>query len=308
MKKSELIVAFARSQVGEPYDLGDHGPDKWDCSGLTMEAVELIGLKWPHSSHRQYYMPELVEKGKRANLVRGRTCFLFNYGTRTNGQKGYVHVGIYDGVRDTVIQAGGYNDRGTIDSQGYGGKGVHEDPVSGHRFKPLDHFSDWGALRGADDEIPHDVVKNGSSGAAVAVLQLLLRANGATLEVDGKFGPITDSALKAFQSEHGLEANGICGPETWARVDSIEYPSNVSPDTSEAVTGDSTTKYSTLRRGSSGELVKTLQNLLNQNGATLEVDGKFGPLTDAAVRAYQKANGLTVDGITGPITWGELTK
>jgi hypothetical protein len=63
----------------------------------------------------------------------------------------------------------------------------------------------------------------------------------------------------------------------------------------------------TLRLGGKGEEVKMLQNLLNQHGAGLNVDGKFGPLTKKAVEKYQTDNGLTVDGIVGKQTWGELT-
>lgn len=56
------------------------------------------------------------------------------------------------------------------------------------------------------------------------------------------------------------------------------------------------------------ETVKQLQKLLNQNGASLQTDGIFGPKTDAAVRNYQSAQGLQVDGIVGPKTWGALLK
>ena len=57
----------------------------------------------------------------------------------------------------------------------------------------------------------------------------------------------------------------------------------------------------TLRRGASGELVKEVQAKV---GAT--VDGDFGPKTEAAVRAFQRARGLVPDGIVGPKTWAAL--
>lgn len=57
----------------------------------------------------------------------------------------------------------------------------------------------------------------------------------------------------------------------------------------------------TLRRGSSGEEVKILQQRLG-----VPADGKFGPQTEAAVRAFQARNGLVADGVVGPKTWGAL--
>lgn len=57
----------------------------------------------------------------------------------------------------------------------------------------------------------------------------------------------------------------------------------------------------TLRKGSRGQDVKTLQQKLH-----LIADGIFGPLTDEAVREFQKKNGLVVDGIVGPKTWAAL--
>lgn len=57
----------------------------------------------------------------------------------------------------------------------------------------------------------------------------------------------------------------------------------------------------TLRKGSRGSEVATLQRMLN-----LIADGIFGPLTDEAVREFQKSHSLVVDGIVGPKTWAAL--
>ena len=67
-----------------------------------------------------------------------------------------------------------------------------------------------------------------------------------------------------------------------------------------------TISNSTLKYGSSGGEVKKLQQELNKQGYKLEVDGQFGSKTQAAVRDYQKRNGLSVDGIVGKNTWGKL--
>jgi peptidoglycan hydrolase-like protein with peptidoglycan-binding domain len=59
-------------------------------------------------------------------------------------------------------------------------------------------------------------------------------------------------------------------------------------------------------QGDQGHPVPTLQYLLRARGHTVTVDGIFGPLTDAAVRAFQASRGLAVDGIVGPNTWTAL--
>lgn len=61
-----------------------------------------------------------------------------------------------------------------------------------------------------------------------------------------------------------------------------------------------------IKKGSKGDAVKKLQEMLNDKGYKLSVDSDFGPATDAAVRAYQKANHLEVDGEVGEKTWGSL--
>lgn len=57
----------------------------------------------------------------------------------------------------------------------------------------------------------------------------------------------------------------------------------------------------TLRRGATGDLVKRIQAKLD-----VEQVGNFGPKTEAAVRAFQRAHGLVPDGIVGPKTWAAL--
>src|SRR4051812_14747879 len=87
------------------------------------------------------------------------------------------------------------------------------------------------------------------------------------------------------------------------------------------VSGTSVPMVPTLRIGDSGPGVEAAQLLLRQNGADMgendngsndnehgdnKVDGYFGGQTDGAVRSFQRSNGLTVDGIIGPETWGAL--
>lgn len=64
----------------------------------------------------------------------------------------------------------------------------------------------------------------------------------------------------------------------------------------------------TIRSGSRGDAVRTLQNKLNAAGYNCgAIDGIFGTNTHNAVCKYQRANGLTVDGIVGSATWGKLS-
>ena len=66
--------------------------------------------------------------------------------------------------------------------------------------------------------------------------------------------------------------------------------------------------YSTVRYGSKGQDVKTLQTMLNTvDNAKLTVDGDFGKSTLTAVKTFQKSNGLTADGVVGPATWNVLS-
>lgn len=66
------------------------------------------------------------------------------------------------------------------------------------------------------------------------------------------------------------------------------------------------TDHPTLKKGSKGPYVKELQGILNQKGASLDVDGSFGSKTLEAVKAYQGAHSLKIDGVVGALTWNSL--
>ena len=66
--------------------------------------------------------------------------------------------------------------------------------------------------------------------------------------------------------------------------------------------------HPTLRKGDRGPDVVYLQTLLSDVGTPVNGDGVFGPATYAAVRVFQAAYGLTVDGVVGPKTWEALEK
>lgn len=62
-----------------------------------------------------------------------------------------------------------------------------------------------------------------------------------------------------------------------------------------------------LRKGSSGDAVRELQQLLNTNGYALDADGRFGAKTEAAVKDFQIVRGLAADGVCGAATWDALS-
>jgi zinc D-Ala-D-Ala carboxypeptidase len=133
-------------------------------------------------------------------------------------------------------------------------------------------------------------IRKGSQNRAVVALQFLLRARGQTVVTDGLFGSGTENAVKNFQKEKGMEADGVVGPATWGKLAAL------------------------LGRGktSSGQpiynppnMVRAVQYLLKlKPGAGNE--GIFGATTEQYVKDFQKRNGLTADGLVGGYTWAAL--
>lgn len=112
--------------------------------------------------------------------------------------------------------------------------------------------------------------------------------------VDGIAGPKTYNAVIAFQKANGLTADGMVGPASLAKLSNSGYNDSAQP---------------VLQKGSKGSAVVTLQQKLIAKGyscGSAGADGDFGSGTYNAVIAFQRANGLAVDGIVGPATWAAL--
>ena len=87
----------------------------------------------------------------------------------------------------------------------------------------------------------------------------------------------------------------------------ISRATTSSSSTTSRITLSAGTNNGLLQQGANGASVTALQRALAQAGFNPGgVDGDFGPKTKAAVMAFQRANGLTVDGVAGPKTFGAL--
>ncbi|HZJ57724.1 MAG TPA: peptidoglycan-binding protein [Clostridia bacterium] len=180
-------------------------------------------------------------------------------------------------------------------------KGISQDGVVGTTTRKY-LFTTGTSESGGAANASNPVLRKGSRGAAVTRLQELLKAKGyyKNGSIDGSFGGITYSAVIAFQKGSGLQVDGVAGPMTWAAL--------LSEGSSPKGSGSSgITSTGALKRGSKGGAVTDLQKVLKDLGyLSGKVDGSFGPQTERDVKAFQKANGLVVDGKAGPKTMARL--
>ncbi|WP_263622832.1 peptidoglycan-binding protein [Guptibacillus algicola] len=143
---------------------------------------------------------------------------------------------------------------------------------------------------------------NGMKHSDVTELQNLLDSKGYFNyhTATGYFGSITESGVRSFQRSAGITVDGVVGPQTVKALNGASV---------QATSQSTSSNYSgTVRYGDRGQQVSNLQSQLKNKGFyNYSVDGVFGPVTRNAVMDFQSSNGLTVDGIAGPQTFGALS-
>ena len=277
-----------------------------DCSGLIKRGRSELGGPYRDVSAQGTY-DQCETRGEMDEFppVPGCALFLWSSSRRRMG-----HVGIYVGDGE-VIEARGVDygvvvtklserdwgywgildwleyDLDTEDGSDLPGGGAAGDDGDDSNDKPDDDPSPAGQPA---------QVRRGDQGEDVRKAQTRLNAHGwkPALVLDGVFGEKTDRAVRWFQRQKGLSVDGIVGRRTWKALLAAPVASVPWPDTP------------LLWRGSNGDMVKTLQRYLNDQGEDLAIDGVFGAKTEAAVKRFQRAQGLVVDGLVGPRTWRAL--
>ena len=155
-----------------------------------------------------------------------------------------------------------------------------DDPTVGQTAEPADPESEYQPLK------KHD------KGEEVTQLQERLMKLG-YLEIEETtdyFGSSTEYAVELFQRQHDLKQDGIAGVETLKLLYSDDA------------------QHYTLKEGAEGRDVKMLQEQLVDLGylASSDVDRIYGSVTIEAVKAFQKRNGLSADGLAGEKTLEKL--
>ena len=107
--------------------------------------------------------------------------------------------------------------------------------------------------------------------------------------IDGIFGQTTSDAVRAFQIQNKLSVDGKAGTETLKKMYSGDARSATAAQTT----------YESVRPGAKGNEVVEIQECLEQMGFLDVVNGVYDEKTEAAVKAFQRANNLTADGIAG---------
>lgn len=259
--------------------------------------------------------------------VSGRTVFavmekltaeLFNTYVRRSGDQEPYFTEYCDGK---LVTCPGMKQWGTVDRANEGKNALQ---ILRYYYGDRVQLATTNNIASIPSSWPGVTLKRGSTGTSVSILQRQLSRIAKDYpafgkpEVTGTFDAATEQAVKNFQKQFSLTADGLVGKATWYKISFI-YVSvkDLAELTSEGETATGTESSGSwpgvvLRRGSKGSDVEQVQFWLSElaqfNSALpdLTVDGSFGAATEKAVKIFQQEQGLTADGVVGQATWDAL--
>ncbi len=223
-----------------PYVLGGEDPKTGlDCQGLVEYCHRQCGMQLSYKGTNDMWRHMLSEKGtieegvkRHGSIPIGALIFICDTGTVPNGYsdppdcehvyiktaKGeLVHASASNGkvttrdFADKAIPNGGPTHYGLVAGVAYGVDNASYNVENGSD-STLDLKENW------FPRYSHLMFKEGSKGGGTREIQTGLNKLGYSLEVDGEFGPLTTAAVVQFQNDHGLEADGIVGKNTWTAL------------------------------------------------------------------------------------------
>ncbi len=176
---------------------------------------------------------------------------------------------------------------------GLAASGFVASPVSAHTTSSPPSQSDPLSALAARGVVLHPGAGYGPAGSPVVrdVQRLLAHAGYSPGRIDGRYGPMTEAEVMRYQANFGLTVDGIAGPQTLLAL--TAHPFEL--------------RQGAGYQGGGSPAVRDMQRLLARAGYSPgPLDGRFGPLTEGAVRRYQAHSGLAVTGIVGSQMMNDL--
>lgn len=209
-----------------------------DCSGVWYLAMKELGSYMYHGSNTMWKSYTVsrgaLKAGKRTDGQELKPGSAIYTGNDTDGRN---HVGIYIGD-GKVLEAGGCQ------------YGVILTPVTKSKWTWWAEmkYVDYTGTAPAPTPAAPPTLRRGSTGEYVTLMQTKLIQRGYSLApfgADGKYGSVTEMAVRGFQRDHNLVVDGICGRNTWTALDDGKDPTYTVTvqHLSRSVAEDLVTKY-----------------------------------------------------------------
>ena len=185
----------------------------FDCRGFTYWVLKQVGITINGAGATSQWntAANWKTKGSIADMPAGQVCCVFMHNSKTGKMD---HTGLHVGG-GRIIHCSGEVKVGKSTDKGWTHFAVP---------KGIEGEFNAGPTEGCAAVVTRPTLRKGASGEFVVECQADLLKLGYDLAqygADGKYGNITIREVKKFQKAQGLVVDGICGPKTWAALDSL---------------------------------------------------------------------------------------